>query len=179
MNLAMLAVAAEGGFDPLHVSGAGGLLWTIVIFGVSLPFMWVVVFGKISAALTERDARAAAAIVAAERASEEAEKSRAAVEVALGEAQAEAGKLLATARERAEARERDVLEAAKKESDAMIESARTTIQAEKEKALSAIRSEVVDLSLSAASKVLGRRVDGEDDRRMVSELVAGSKAGGQ
>jgi F-type H+-transporting ATPase subunit b len=176
MNLALLAVAAEGGFDPLHV-GAGGLLWTIVIFAVSLPFMWVVVFGKISAALTERDSRAAEAIVLAERASAEAEKSRAAVEVALGEAQADAGKLLATARERAEARERDMLDVAKKESDAMIELARTQIQAEKEKALSAIRSEVVDLSLSAAGKVLGRRVDSEDDRRMVSELVTSAKVG--
>ena len=59
----------------------------------------------------------------------------------------------------------------------MIESARSTIEAEKEKALTAIRGEVVNLSLAAASKVIGRNVGGEDDRRLVEEMV-GSTAGG-
>ena len=134
--------------------------------------MWKIVWGPITQALVDRDSKAAEAIVAAEKASTEAEKSRAAVEVALGEAQAEAAKLLSAARERAESRERDITESAKREADAMIENARSTIHAEQEKALAAIRSEVVDLSLGAASQVLGRRVDGDDDRRMVEELVA-------
>ena len=172
MAITLPIAAAEGGFNPLDVSQSGGMIWTIVIFLAALPFMWKVVFGKITAALVERDAKASEAIVAAQRASEEAEQSRAAVEVALGEAQAESAKLLSQARERAEVRERDILEKAKQESEAMIESARTTIQAEQEKALSAIRNEVVDLSLSAASTVLGRAVNSEDDRRLASELVS-------
>ena len=137
--------------------------------------MWKMVFGKITAALVERDAKASEAIVAAERASEEAEKSRAAVEVALGDAQREAAALLSQARERAEARERDIVDNAKREANAMIESARTAIEAEQEKALSAIRNEVVDLSLRAASQVLGRSVGTEDDRRLVTELVSSDK----
>ena len=48
----------------------------------------------------------------------------------------------------------------------------TEMQAEQEKALAAIRGEVVDLSLNAASQVLGRRVDSDDDRRLVQELVS-------
>ena len=59
----------------------------------------------------------------------------------------------------------------------MIASARTTIEAEKDKALSAIRTEVVELSLNAASKVLGRNVGSEDDRRMVRELVGAPASG--
>ena len=171
-NFTVLALA-EGGFNPLDVSGAGNFLWTLVIFLVALPFMWKGVFGKVVAALSERDSQAAEAVAAAERASQEAEKSRAAVEVALGESQAEAAQLLASARERAEAREREIVESAKRESEAMIEAARRTIRGEQEKALAAIRGEVVDLSLHAASQVLGRKVDGEDDRRLVTELVAG------
>ena len=171
-GIPVLAIA-EGGFNPLDVSGAGNFIWTLVIFAIALPFMWKVVFGPITQALYERDSKANEAILAAERASEQAEKSRAEVEVALGEAQAEAGKLLSGARERAEVRERDIVENAKKEADAMIEQARGAIQAEKEKALATIRGEVVDLSLSAASKVLGRTVGSEDDRRLVSDLVGG------
>ena len=177
MDQPLFFAVAEGGFNPLDLNASGGTLWTIVIFLVALPFMWTQVFKKITAALTERDAQAADAIVAAQKASEEAEKSRAAVEVALGEAQAEAGKLLAQARERAEVRERDIVENAKKEAEAMIESARATIQAEQEKALSAIRGEVVELSLSAASQVLGRAVNSEDDRRLANELVSGARGG--
>lgn len=178
MTFTSAIAIAEGGFNPLDVSASGGMLWTIVIFAVALPFMWKVVFGQITAALSERDAKASEAIVAAQRASEEAEKSRAAVEVALGEAHVEASKLLSQARERAEVRERDILDKAKQEQVAMIESARTTIQAEQEKALSAIRNEVVDLSLSAASRVLGRAVNSEDDRRLAGELVSDQSAQG-
>jgi F0F1-type ATP synthase membrane subunit b/b' len=59
----------------------------------------------------------------------------------------------------------------------MIEAARNAIQTEQEKALSTIRAEVVEISLHAASKVLGRTVAGEDDRRLVRELVSGTREG--
>ena len=177
MQLALLLLVESGSFNPLDVGGAGNFLWTLVIFLVALPFMWKIVFGQIAQALRERDGRASEAVTAAERASEEAEKARAAVEVALGEAQGEAARLLGQARERAEVRERDIVDKAKHEAQAMIESARSTIEAEREKALSAIRQEVVDLSLHAASRVLGRRVDGDDDRRLANELVAEQKTG--
>ena len=36
-------------------------------------------------------------------------------------------------------------------------------------------TEVVELSLSAAGKVVGRSVDSEDDRRLVAEVVSGVK----
>jgi len=168
-----IVLAVSGGYNPLDLSGAGALFWTLLIFLLALPFMWKVVFGPISQALADRDGKANAAIVAAERAGEEAEAARAAVEVALGEARVEAQKLVNAAKERAEVRERDIVDNARKEADAMIASARSAIASEREKALSAIREEVVQLSLGAASKVLGRNVGSEDDRRMVGELVRG------
>lgn len=174
MPSTILFAAGGGGFDPLDPSGLGNLLWTIIIFLLALPLMWKMVFSKIAGALESRDAQASEAIRAAEQASEQAEAARAEVEVSLGEAQAEAARLLSEAKERAEVRERDIVDNAKKEADAMIESARATIEAEKDKALTAIRGEVVDLSMNAASKVLGRAVGSEDDRRLVAELVGGA-----
>ncbi len=169
--------SGEQGFNPLDVGGAGNFLWTLIIFGLALLPMWKMVFSKIADMANQRDEKAAEAVTLAARASEEAEKARAAVEVALGEAQSEAAKLLAGARERADARERDIIDNAKSEADAMIASARTAIQAEQDKALSAIRSEVVELSLSAASQVIGRNVGSDDDRRMVAEVVSSSSGG--
>ncbi|MBL4769834.1 MAG: F0F1 ATP synthase subunit B [Planctomycetes bacterium] len=172
----VLAAAESGGFNPLDLAASGALFWTLVIFLLALPFMWKMVFGPITQALAERDATATAAIQAAEKAGEEAEEARAAVEVALGEARVEASKLVNAAKDRAEVRERDIVDNARKESEAMIASARTAIDSEREKALSSIRDEVVNISLNAASKVLGRNVGSEDDRRMVTELVASPAA---
>jgi F-type H+-transporting ATPase subunit b len=174
MHVSIFTLASgEGGFNPLDVGGIGNLLWTLIIFGLALIPMWKMVFSKILVMANARDEKAAEAVTLAARASEEAEKARAEVEVRLGEAQAEASKLLAGARERADARERDIIENAKKEADAMIESARVSIQAEQDKAIAAIRAEVVELSLSAAARVIGRQVGSEDDRRVVAEIVGG------
>ncbi len=175
-TISPLAVAAaEGGFDPFAPAGFGGILWTWVIFLVALPFIWKFVMGPISRALHERDEHVAKAIAAAEKASSEAESARAEVEIKLGEAQADAAKLLAEARERAEVREREILDKAKQEATGMVESARAAIRAEQDKALAAIRNEVVDLSLHAASRVLERNVGSEDDRKFVNELVASTQ----
>ena len=92
-------------------------------------------------------------------------------------ATAQAAKLLAGARERAEGREREILAGAKAQGDALIESARTAIRVEQEKAIASIRGAVVDLSMHAASRVIGRNVGSEDDRRMVHELVSAAEAG--
>ena len=58
----------------------------------------------------------------------------------------------------------------------MLEAAQRSIQAEQDKAIAAIREEVVDLSMAGATAVLGRNVGGDDDRRMVSEMVGHMKA---
>ncbi|MCB9915464.1 MAG: F0F1 ATP synthase subunit B [Planctomycetes bacterium] len=176
-NILVLALS-EGGssFNPLDPGGSGGMLWTWVIFLVALPFIWKVVMGPVTTALMARDAEALAAIESAERASKEAEKARADIEVKLGEAQAGAAKLLSEARERAEAREHEIVELAKKEAEELRARAKADIETAKDQALTAIRAEVVDLTLAAAGQVLKRRVDSEDDRRLVSELVSTTKA---
>lgn len=175
--LLFLSMSSEGGgFNPLDMALGGNVLWTWVIFLVALPFIWRIVMGPVTNALEERDQHAARAIAAAEKASAEAEKARADVEIALGQAQAEAVKLMGEARQRAEVREHEIVDAAKQEAAGMVESARKAIRAEQDKAISAIRAEVVDLAMNAAGQVLERNVDHEDDRRLVSELVRGHGA---
>jgi F-type H+-transporting ATPase subunit b len=175
---ALVLAAAEGGFNPLDVADGGGFLWTMIIFLVAAPLIWTVVMGPVTRALEERDGKAARAIAEAQKATSDAERARAEVEVALGEARASAARLIADARERAKVREGELIDAAKGEAAALVEGARRTIQAEQQKAIAAIREEVVDLALAGAGKVLGRNVGGEDDRRLVADLVGQVKAGG-
>jgi F-type H+-transporting ATPase subunit b len=176
MILSLIAEGGHGGFDPFTLSGGSGFAWTLLIFVAALVPAWKVVFGPVVRALEERDDRAARAIEQAETASAEAEAARAEVEVRLGEARSEAAKLLAAARDRAEEREREIVEAAKGEASSLLDSARDAIRTEQDKALSAIRSEVVELTLGAAEQVLKRKVDDEDTRRLVGELVTAAEA---
>lgn len=162
---------AEGSFNVFDLNGAGNFLWTLIIFFLALPLMWKMVFGPITQALIERDSKAYEAIHAAEAANKAAEHNRAEVELALGNANAEAKKTIQAATARAEARERDILESAKKEADAMVAQARTQIQGERDKALAEIRGEVVGLTMMAATQVLGRSVGSEDDRRLAQDIV--------
>lgn len=174
LNSYSLLVAEGSSFDIFDQTGAGNFIWTLVIFAIALPLMWKLVFGPIAAALVERDSKADEAVHAARAASEEAERSRAEVEIALGNANAEAKKIVGAAASRGETRERDIVENAKKEAEAMIVSARTAIEGERDRAVAAIRSEVVDLSMKAATEVLGRNVGSEDDRRLVQDIVSTS-----
>jgi F-type H+-transporting ATPase subunit b len=174
-NLLVLTLLEGTAYNPMDPAGLGGILWTWIIFAFALPFIWKRVMGPVTSALLQRDAAAFEAIASAERANQQAEKVRAEVEVKLGEAQAGAAKLLSEARERAEKREHEILELAKKEADSLRERARTDIDTAKDQAIAAIRDQVVEISLAAASQVLQRRIDAEDDRRLVSALVAGTK----
>ena len=166
------APAEGGGFNPLDLAQGGGLFWTLVIFLVALPFIWKMVMGPITRNLEARDDKVAQAILSAEKASRDAEAARVAVESKLKEAQVEAGKLVEAARARAETLERQLKDDAGKQAAALLERAKAEIRNEQEKALTAIRREVVDVSLAAAGQVLKRKVDANDDRRLVEELVS-------
>ncbi|MHC4893891.1 MAG: F0F1 ATP synthase subunit B [Planctomycetota bacterium] len=176
-DLTAILFLAEGGFDPFKPTFVGSALWTWIIFlGALLP-IWKMVMGPITSALLERDELAKRAITQAEKASADAEAARAEVEVKLGEARNLAQQIVNEARERGDAQKREIVESAKAEAHNLIESARAQIKAEQDKALATIRAEVVDLSLDAATKVLGRNVGSDDDRRLVQELVG--SGGGQ
>ena len=173
-----LLLESEGGFNPLDLSQGGGLFWTVVIFAVALVPIWKMVMGPITRGMEARDEKVTQAIQAAEKASRDAEASRQAVEAKLREAQMEAGKLVDAARARAEAVERTLKDDASKQAAALLDRARTEIRGEQEKAIAAIRREVVDVSMQAAGAVLSRKVDTNDDRKLVEELVSAASAKG-
>lgn len=181
-TIAMLPWALEGehggGFNPLELTHMGNYVWTLIIFLLALPAIWKFVMGPITKALAERDGRAERAIEAAQKASADADRAKHEVEAKLAEARAEAGKIVAESRARAEAVGKQVEAASRAEATKLVEQAKREIEVEREKALAAIRTEVVDLSLAAATAVLGRNVGSADDRRLVDDMVGKTKVGG-
>ena len=168
---APLSAQEEHASGPLTVEG-GLMFWTIVVFLILLAvlkkFAWPAVLGAVEArekALEEQLA--------------EAERNRAESAALLEEHK----KLIATAKTQAHAvlaeskalaeKERAVaLEKTRQEQEELLARARREIQSERDRAITELRREAVDLSLAAASKLIGERLDTATDRKLVLDYLA-------
>lgn len=174
LSSTVLAIAAGGGkFEPLDPVW-GVTFWTLVIFVLAAPLMWKLVYKPITDALAARDAKAEDAIRVAEEAKEAAEKAKAATESALAEARAEATKQVREAKERAEAQAQALLDKAKADAEQNLKKATAEIEAERRRAIAEIRDLSVEVSMSAAGKLLQREVSGDDQKRFVADFLKNS-----
>jgi len=170
-GLAVLAAAeGEGGAGPFQVE-FGLIFWTWVVFLTLLFVLRKFAWPMIVSATEERERTIA-------RQLEEAEQARAEAAAALeegkkfaAESRASAQALLADARQTAEKERAQMVERARREQEELLDRARREIAAEKEKALASLRREAVDLSLAAAAKLVGERMDSDTDRRLVTEYL--------
>jgi F-type H+-transporting ATPase subunit b len=64
------------------------------------------------------------------------------------------------------------MEKTKQEQEELLARARREIAAERDRAVADLRREAVDLSLAAASKLVGQRLDGDADRKIVLDYLA-------
>lgn len=166
-----LAVQEEHAPGPLTVDG-GLMLWTIVVFLLLLAilkkFAWPAVLGAVEArekALEEQLAEAA-------RDRAEAAALLAEHKKLLGDARTQASAVLAEARSVAEKERGVALEKTKQEQAELLARARREIGAERDRAVADLRREAVDLSLAAASKLIGEKLGSETDRKLVTDYLA-------
>jgi F-type H+-transporting ATPase subunit b len=64
------------------------------------------------------------------------------------------------------------LEKTRQEQEELLARARRDIQGERDRAIVELRREAVDLSLAAASKLIGERLDSPTDRKLVLDYLA-------
>jgi F-type H+-transporting ATPase subunit b len=173
MTLGMLAVllAEGGGSGPFSVN-PGLMLWTWLVFLVFLFFFRKTFWVTIVSRAEEREKTIAGQLAEAERRNTEAKVLLAEQQKATAEARTSAQSMLAEARSAAEKERAQGLEKARHQQEALLERARRDIAAERDKALAELRHEAVELALGAASKVIGQRLDGEADRKIVLDYLA-------
>jgi F-type H+-transporting ATPase subunit b len=156
--------------EALGISGFA-LLAQIVNFVIILFLLNKLAVGPVTRILAERRARIEQGIKDAEQARTDREQAEQERLNALQEARREANEILARAQRVAqESREQDMA-ATRAELDRMRERATSEIEAEKQRALIDLRTEVVDLALAAAGKVVGETMTGERQRRLVEEFL--------
>lgn len=152
----------------------GGLLaWTVLTFVLLLVVLKKVAWGPILDALEARENEIKDALNAAEKAREEAERVSSDYEDAIRKAQAEAQQIISDAKTAGEKVKLDLEAIASVKADEIIEKAKTQIDAERVKVISEIKTVAVEISLSAAAKVIERNLDSDDNRKLVNEALEG------
>ena len=187
----ILAIATEAGRHAVQLAAAAeesegalfqiNLFWVIVSalnFILFFAIIWTFAFKPVTAMLADRKSRIEEGLKDAEQARRDRENAEAERVATLGEARREANDILTRAQKVAqETRDADIA-ATKEELERMRVRAAAEIEAEKVRAIADVRSEVADLALLAAGKVVGETMTDARQRRLVEEFLSGSGTGG-
>ena len=172
MTNPVIFAAEEGGGSFLVTPGIGLMIWTLVVFGVSMYILAKVAFPRIGEALDKRQKAIEDSIETSERIKHEAEELLDEYRQRLAEARGQADDIVARARKTGEAHENEVLAEAKAKREEMMEQTRRDIETETRRAIQEIRKEVADLTVAATEKVTRKTLTGDDQRRLVEEALA-------
>ena len=169
------AVAQEAG-SAIFSLNIGLLIWTWVLFLLTLGILVWKVFPLIAGGLEERQRKIQEAI---DTAREDREEARRLVEEQtreLSRARQEAQRLLDETREAAGRLRQELVAGAEAEKVDILERARREMDRERQRVLEQLREETVDISLAAAERLIKARLDSEADRRLVREYIGSLEA---
>jgi F-type H+-transporting ATPase subunit b len=151
----------------------GLMIWTIVAFFITFFVLRKYAFGPIQKMLDQRREHIEQSIASADEARAEAQRLLEEHKKLIGQARGEAEAILAEARKTGQAMEQRMKDETETERQRRLEETKKEIAAETTRALAQIRAEVADLTLEAASRVVGKSLDAERDRELISEAIAG------
>lgn len=121
--------------------------------------------------MEERKNKIASDLEAADAAKAEAEAVKAEYAAKLADARQEAQAIIENARKSAQAAHDKIMAETKAEQDQVVAAAKESIALEKQKALADVRSQVISLSMVAASKIVEQKLGSEEDKKMAGEIV--------
>ncbi|HEX5224803.1 MAG TPA: F0F1 ATP synthase subunit B [Solirubrobacteraceae bacterium] len=155
----------------LITPNVGLMIWTIVVFVISLLILRRLVFPRIGEALDNRAKAISGDLDAATHTREEAEKVLEEYRERLKEARAQSEEIVQRARQAADTHEQ---EAKAKGQDILAEAAKKgerDIEAATRRALDDIRKEIADLTILATEKVTRKTLDTADQRQLVEQAL--------
>lgn len=165
------ALAQEAGGSPIFSVDLGLVVWTWVVFLLTLAILAWKVFPQISGSLEERRRKIQSAIDSAREDREEARRLLEEHQRQLEQARQEAQEILEEGREAGEKLREDILQEAREEREEMMERTRREMEREREKLRTEIRQEAVDVALSAAERLMRSEMDRDENRRLVRDYI--------
>ena len=165
------AAEEDSGDNPLLKASPGLMIWTLVIFGITLFIMKRYVFGPVGQAIEKRRNDIAQSIEEAEKSREEATALLEDYKVRLAEARKEADRLRDQGRKEGERLQAEIVSDAQGQRERVLSDAELQIQAQARAAASGIRDDVVQLALLAAEKVSRRSLSDDEHRKLIEQAI--------
>jgi F-type H+-transporting ATPase subunit b len=156
----------------LVTPGIGLIFWTTLFFLILLFVLGKFAWPAILTAIRARNESIKQALEAAEKAKKEMAKLQASNEKVLAEAKVERDAMMKDAKQMKEQLIADAKEKAGEEAKKLVANAREAIQAEKKAAINDLKTQVANLSLDIAEKILKTKLeDSKAQKELVTKLI--------
>ncbi|MGB1675680.1 MAG: F0F1 ATP synthase subunit B [Miltoncostaeaceae bacterium] len=166
------------GANPLLEVSPGLMIWTVVVFLLTLLILKKFVFGPVGQAIEKRRSSISASIQEAESSRDEAVRLLDEYKAKLAEARREADELREAGRREGERQKTDIVGQAQEQRERIVSDTQTQIDAQAQAAVAGIRDDVVVLALTAAEKVTRKSLSDDDHRALVEEALADADLSG-
>src|SRR5919197_456210 len=144
------------------------LIFGVIAFAVLFFLLWRVAFPALRKGLEQREQAIRSELERAEQARLEAEQRREEYESQLAKAREEADRIMREATEAGEALRRERTTKAEDEARQIVEKARADAAGERDRAFPELRAQLADISIEAATRVLGKELsDPQAQRQLV------------
>ena len=147
------------------------LFWGAVAFGVLFFFMIKYVFPRINKTLDDRREKIQGELERAERTRTEADRLFAEYRQQLAGAREESNRIIEETRRTAESMRSELLAKADREYQEIVSRAQEDIRAERDQVFGELRSQVGELSVQLAGRIIGDSLDGDRQRRLVDDYI--------
>lgn len=168
LGIATPAYAEEGG---LLVPSTGLTFWTIVTFLIVLAVLWKAALPPILGAVEAREQQLRELLEAASRDRTEAQAALAKQAQEIEETRSKVQEMVAEGRLAGERVRDEIIAEARRQAEELVARARRDVRQEVDQAVDELRVAAVDLAIVAASKLVERNLDAEDNRRLVREYL--------
>ena len=148
-----------------------GLLTQMVSFLILFVVLWALLYKPVLRVLDQRADRIRESLETAQKAQEEAARSRDEMQGQIEAARAEGQSMIAQAREVAERFRQEELTKARNDIEAERSRAQANIQRERDAAIEELRREFAGLAISAAERVVERELDESTHRELIEKTL--------
>jgi F-type H+-transporting ATPase subunit b len=168
----LLLAAAEGGGGGLTDIDTT-LFWsTLVLFGLFAFVLGKFAWTPLLHIIEEREKTVRGQVEGAEKASTEAQALLAKRQEMLKDATREREEMIGRATKEAELVKSELAAKARAEAEQIFQKAKAQIEQEKTKAISELRTQVADIAMAAADKIVRSSLTPEAQRKLVDETIA-------
>lgn len=143
------------------------LLNTLILFLVIKHFL----FGRVRKILDERKSAVSETYRKADESMENAKKMEAEYKSLMDNAKEESAQIIKNAAQKAQLRSDEIIAQAKNNAAAIMEKSTQDIEREKKRAKSELQSEISDIAVMVASKVVEKEISEADHERFINDFI--------